>query len=382
MKETDSFVTDVVSWEKFRKEILNDATARQYLSDESGKCLKTDRISVADKPDRLRKGSPNDYCSLASYWWPDPNKPDGLPYVRRDGETNPEHYETDRGRIVKLYDTVSCLVLQSYVTGSEIHARHAGRLLRCWFLDPETRMNPHLEYAQYIPGICEGRGIGLIDTGIFCQLLDAIMRLPFNDDWTRDDLKGFRKWMREYLNWFLESAHGKKECSEFNNHGTWYDTQAVCFSLFCGDDEIARRQIENFTFSRLKSQIEPDGSQPHELARTLSMSYCTFNLAAFAILAQLARKLDIDLWNWKSPDGRAILPAIRWMIPYYLGEKKWVHKQIHEFHQPLAIYLLSLAAQGTGNTEFSDAADKMSGHPWNRISLWQSGVRKYPDSSK
>jgi hypothetical protein len=28
--------------------------------------------------------------SLAPYWWPDPKSPNGLPYIRRDGERNPE----------------------------------------------------------------------------------------------------------------------------------------------------------------------------------------------------------------------------------------------------------------------------------------------------
>lgn len=32
----------------------------------------------------------NDYVSLARYFWPDPNTPNGLPYIRRDGHVNPE----------------------------------------------------------------------------------------------------------------------------------------------------------------------------------------------------------------------------------------------------------------------------------------------------
>ena len=32
--------------------------------------------------------------SVGPYWWPDPSKPDGLPYIRKDGHKNP-----DRGKI-------------------------------------------------------------------------------------------------------------------------------------------------------------------------------------------------------------------------------------------------------------------------------------------
>lgn len=37
---------------------------------------------------RILKGS------VGPYWWPDPSKPDGLPYIRKDGHKNPE-----RGKI-------------------------------------------------------------------------------------------------------------------------------------------------------------------------------------------------------------------------------------------------------------------------------------------
>ncbi len=378
----ESFITSRESWDKFRRELAGNAKSADYLSVESAKCMKIGRISVVDNTMPKHGAAPNDYVSQAPYWWPDPAKPDGLPYIRRDGETNPEHYQSDRGRLEWLYDSVTCLILKSYSSSSDDEARQAGRLLRCWFLDPATRMNPHLKHAQFIPGICGGRGIGLIDTNVFCGLLDALCRLPHNDCWTKEDLDGFRKWMSEYLYWFLESDLGRKECGEHNNHGMWYDVQTVCFAMFCGRDDIARRQIEEFTFKRISSQIEPDGRQPHELARTLSMSYCTFNLTGIAILAQIARRLDIDLWNWKTSDGRGVLQAIRWMLPYYLGEKKWEHKQIDKFSLPAAAYLLSLASQGTGGEEFSAAADKLAEHPWNRISSWRTGVRKFHFSSK
>ena len=35
-------------------------------------------------------GDKHDYMSQARYFWPDPAKPDGLPYINRDGISNPE----------------------------------------------------------------------------------------------------------------------------------------------------------------------------------------------------------------------------------------------------------------------------------------------------
>jgi len=332
---------------------------------------------VIDKISLPPSGCKNDYLSLAPYWWPDPNKPDGLPYIRRDGETNPEHYNTDRARFECLCDAISCLTIQHFISGNVIPANHAGRLLRCWFLESSTKMNPHLQYAQYIPGKCEGRGLGLIDTMNLCHILDSVTHLPFNAFWTQNDLKDLKKWVESYLEWFLESDHGRKESQEFNNHGTWYDVQVACFAIFCEQEKIARAHIEKHVFPRISTQIEPDGRQSHELARTLSMSYCTFNLTGFSILSRLARKLEIDLWNWKTPDGRGILPAIKWMLPFYLGSKKWNWPQINEFSPSKATFFLSLASEDTGDEEVIETVSKLAEHPWNKISAWGTGVREF-----
>ncbi|OGV54838.1 MAG: hypothetical protein A2X45_02135 [Lentisphaerae bacterium GWF2_50_93] len=336
---------------------------------------------MVDKTKLPPSGLKNDYVSMAPYWWPDPQKPDGLPYIRRDGETNPEHYNTDRTQLEHLCDAVSCLTIQSFVSENEIHASHVGRLLRCWFLEPSTMMNPHLRYAQYIPGRCEGRGLGLIDTMNLCHMLDMVSHLPFSKSWTQNDLSGLKDWVGSYLEWFLKSEHGQTECREFNNHGTWYDTQVVCFAVFCGQDKIARDQIENHVYPRISSQIEPDGSQPHELARTLSMSYCTFNLTGFAILSRLSRQMGIDLWGWKTADGRGILPAIRWMLPYYMGRKNWNWTQLNEFPPSKAAFLLSLAAEDTQDGEIIEAAGKLAEFPWSKISAWRTGVREFNNKS-
>lgn len=45
------------------------------------------------------------------------------------------------------------MALLYWYTGEEKYAEHAARLARVFFLDPATRMNPHLTYAQTVPGL-------------------------------------------------------------------------------------------------------------------------------------------------------------------------------------------------------------------------------------
>jgi hypothetical protein len=46
--------------------------------------------TVMEKKQIPPSGDMHDYMTIAIYFWPDPKKPNGLPYIRRDGEINPE----------------------------------------------------------------------------------------------------------------------------------------------------------------------------------------------------------------------------------------------------------------------------------------------------
>lgn len=122
------------------------------------KHLESGPFSVVNKKQLPPSGDIHDYTSMGPYWWPDPDKEDGLPYIRRDGEINPEYYDyKDKEDLGKLMVSLSALAEGYYFIGNEAFASHAVWLIRTWFLNSDTKMNPNLEYAQRIPGRTEGR---------------------------------------------------------------------------------------------------------------------------------------------------------------------------------------------------------------------------------
>jgi hypothetical protein len=377
-------LTSEASWLRFREEMAAQPHARDVLASEADPWLTAEPVSLVHKKHLAPSGDPHDYISMGPYWWPDPAKPDGLPWVRRDGEVNPRYYEYDSRKLETFFSAVTRLVLQAYATDSVTHARAAGKFLRAWFLDAETRMNPHLRYAQFIPGICDGRGIGIIDTTLLVFLLDMVTPLEFNDEWKPGHLAGLKDWFSSYLDWLLTSVNGKKEGAEHNNHGTWYDAQIACFATFCGKPEVAAKQIDESTKNRLSTQLRPDGSQPHELARTLSFTYCTYNLLGFACLARISQKFGLDLWRWESPAGSSLLSGVRWMLPYYSGERAWTHQQLKPLDLSAAALLLNLAGEGSGDKGLTDLAGKLAKHPWQKITFSKAGLtaRKDPPSDE
>jgi hypothetical protein len=314
------------------------------LRAEADVALKAGPFSVTFGGTIPPSGDKHDYMSVGPYWWPDPKKEDGLPYIRRDGEVNPEYYDHDTIPCGQMADAVETLALAYYLTDHEPYASHAARLLRAWFLDAETRMNPNLQFGQAIPGRCTGRGIGLIDTRTFIEVVDAGGMLAGSKAWTDEDQKALKTWFGEFLDWTLESPYGRDEAATKNNHGTWYDAQVASYALFVGRDDVARRILREAAEKRIASQIEPDGRQPHELARTKSFSYSTMNLHGMFTLATLGDRVGIDLWNFQTADGRSIRKAVDWLAPFASGATDWKHQQISGLHPESLYPLLRRAA--------------------------------------
>ncbi len=299
------------------------------LEGEAQKALSVPPSSVVSKEAMPPSGDKHDYMSQAPYFWPDPKSPNGWPYIRRDGERNPEINKiTDHRSLDQLESSVETLALAFYFKGDEAYAAKATQLLRAFFLDPATRMNPNLQYAQFIPGVNTGRGIGLIETRGLTQVVDSIGLLQGSKALTAADQHGLQDWFGKFLQWMLESKNGRDEAAAKNNHGTYYDLQVVSFALFVGKDDLARQVLQAARQKRIATQIEPDGRQPLELARTKAWSYSVGNLDGLILLATLGEKLGVDLWNFRTRDGRSIRQALDFLTPVALGAQKWQYQEL------------------------------------------------------
>ncbi len=295
--------------------------------------LAAEYASVVTKSVAPPNGDKHDYMSQAPYFWKNPKTKDGLPYIRRDGERNPEIENfPDHALMDTMRKGVKRLALAYYLTGNEEYARKAADVLRMWFLAPATRMNPNLEFAQWVPGLSKGRNFGIIESRGLTDVVDAIGLLGASPALTKADHDGLEKWFADYLDWLTKSENGKAESRAENNHGTHYDCQVAAFALFVGRRAFAKQLLESAGERRIARQIEPDGRQPLELVRTRSWSYSSMNLEGLVTLAVLGDAVGADLWHFQTKDGRSIRKAIDFLYPYAAGEKKWPFEQIVAFN--------------------------------------------------
>jgi hypothetical protein len=308
-------------------------------------------VTAASSP--RSHGGNHDYFSEGDYWWPDPKNPGGA-YIRRDGYSNPANFNAHREALIRLSLHVPALTAAWMITRDRRYADHAALHLHAWFIDPETRMNPSLDYAQAIFGITPGRGTGVIDTLHLIEVTRAARDLERSEAMTPSNMSAVRAWFEQYLDWMRSSKNGKEEEAAENNHGTCWVAQAAAFAAFTDNREAMALCRERFRNNLLPKQLASNGSFPLELARTKPYSYSLFNLDVMAIVCEIASfgaDAKDNLWQFTLPNGTSYRQAVEFMSPFIQDKGKWPYKPDVEYFDDLPNRQPSLLLAGLAYRE-------------------------------
>ncbi len=317
---------------QIRKDDPKLMNAFEQLIKDADKALKEDPYSVTDKEKLPPSGDKHDYASYSRYWWPDPDKADGLPYIRRDGETYPASQsldESDRPRIGSLGLNTETLGLAYYLTGKRKYAQKAAELLRVWFIDEKTRMNPNLNHAQCRLGHNNGSKSGILDGRLMVRALEGALLISDSSELSDVEFKKLKAWTKEYFKWLSTNEMALQEAASKNNHGSYYDAQAIYFALYSGNREAAKQIAQRFVHNRVLTQIQADGSMPKEMERTRPLFYSIYNLHAMFLVAHLAEHVGVDIWKANEKDSR-LRAGLDYLVPYADPKKSWPHPTIGE----------------------------------------------------
>lgn len=299
-------------------------------------------------------GNTHDFYSEGDYWWPNPDDRNG-PYIRRDGLVNPHIFNTHRIRLIAASRTMAETAVKYHESGDMRFLRLAEKWFSCWFLHPETAMNPDLEHAQAIPGICSGRSIGIIDTIHLSEAALAFLLLKRSGGMLPEIVKGIEEWFSRYLLWLCSSEKGLEERSQRNNHGTAWSFQAAAFAMALGKHELLtdlRREFRN----RWLSSMANDGSFPLELARTRPLNYSIFQMELMCGLAFLLSTAEENLFHFRLPDGRGMELALSFLVPKLMDPRLWKFPQDIVYAENLREKqpFLLLAFFMTGKEEYAE----------------------------
>ena len=343
--------------------------AYKKLIASANKILAYKAVSVMDKVDMPPSGNKHDYVSLAPYWWPNPKTPNGLPYIKKDGEINPEvkNYP-DKENMPRLCGNIYLLGIAYYLSGNEQYAQKVNELMTVWFLDSATKMNPNLNFAQLVKGINNGRGTGIIDTRHFVYLLNGVQLLKGSSNWNDKTDKATKAWFAQFLQWLQTSENGKEEMMANNNHGVWYDFQCLGIALYLDSNDLAKKII-NQSLQRLDAQSNSDHLFPLELARTNSLHYSVFNLVAFSSIAQLAEKVGLNFWEQETVHQHSLKKSYDALLPYIKKEKTWTGPEITPYYVEEAFNLLLHASEKYDCTSCKVSLQNFAGANYNNLLL-------------
>ncbi|MFD0678885.1 MULTISPECIES: alginate lyase family protein [unclassified Paenibacillus] len=302
-----------------RPSLFDDEWIRKHADASLAACP----IHITDAVAPQSEGGPHDYYSNGDYWWPNPDTSDGLPYIRRDGESNPGNFDSHRMFLRSMRTHVANLASAYVISADEAYAQKAIQMLCEFFLDEATKMNPHLLYAQAIPGICSGRGIGIIDTLHLIDVPAAIEALQASPSMTKEIYLGLKQWFSDYLVWMSTHENGIEEMNADNNHGVCWFVQAAAFARFTGNEDMLSFCRQRYKESILPDQMAQDGSFPRELARTKPYGYAIFVLDNMVTLCHILSTPEDNLWTYELPDGRGIAKGLSYLFPYMKDKASW-----------------------------------------------------------
>lgn len=341
--------TEIVSIEKER--VIN--SAEKYLLEEP--------VTVTSFKAERSAGGIHDYYSEGTYWWPDPDNPDG-PYVRKDGINNPDNFEAHHKSLIRFSIHSAALTAAFKITGDEKYARQALKHINAWFVDEKTKMNPHFLYAQAIKGIVTGRGIGLIDAIHLIEVARSIEVLDEMNAVDKENLYKIKKWFGYFLEWMTTHKYGIDERENGNNHASWWVAQVAMYARLVNDVKQIDSCKKFFQSEILEKQMAADGSFPEEISRTKPYSYSLFNIEAFGTIASILN--DIDFWNYKSETGKSIKLGFDFIFPFMEDKSLWTFKKdvLHFDELPVRMQSLLFAGLAFKENKYIELWKKLNAH--------------------
>ena len=316
--------------------------------------------SVIEKSELPPSGNKHDFLALAPYRWPNPEKPKGLPYIGHDGIVNPEIYNIpDKKNFDDMVEMVKLLSITYSISNNENYALKARELIRTWFLNADTQMNPNLNYGEVNQGINKINPAGIMAGRNITGILESVDIIKDSPSWTERDQEEIVSWFEKYLDWLLYSPAGKKEAEKINNHRTYYNLQVSSIAMFLNKTDIAEKIIKDTLDSLISKTIMPDGRQPQELKRTKSLYYSIFNLLGLFRLAIVAENIGTNLWDYETKDGAGLRKALEYLIPYIDGEKVWNYPQIVPLQKNILNEFLVLVSLHYNDRSYIDLCNRL-----------------------
>ncbi|KDN41150.1 chondroitin AC/alginate lyase [Tilletiaria anomala UBC 951] len=248
------------------------------------------------------------------------------PYKRKDGKVNPDTKMLNNTKdVVSMAQSVLWNGVAFGLTNDTSYSQRATSLIYNWFLNPQTAVNPNLNYGQVIrgPGQQLGDFTGILDWRMILKVVNAIviMRAKSAQAWNAVIASSMNQWASNYLDWLAKSSQGKGVAKASNNHATFFYNQLIALYILVGDIQSAQQAANAYFTGAFMSQIDEDGEQPYEATRTRPFHYRCFNVEGMIANAKLADNLALNMWSATTSKGATIQSAVDYLMTLDPGDE-------------------------------------------------------------
>jgi hypothetical protein len=309
---------DSPTWKQVRTALMNKAEL----------CMKSGPWSVTFHKHFAVSNNPHDYYSEGPFWWPvdgDPN----APFIYKDGQKWPDRFSHHRIALHQLAKHVYYLSYAGFYLEEQKYIDRAIELIEIWFIRSDTRMNPHLQYAEAVRNLHPGLSTGIIALRDLDIIIHSLCFLKQFSEWDRLE-EPMNVWLGELLQWLTKSEFGQSEKRASNNHASWWTVHVAAMASYLNKKDVLFEAFEHYKQFLLPSQMDESGRFPEELQRTKSLYYSVLNLNAWILVAEIAFQHGEDLWRYSTVEGKSLRLAIQFILPYLRKTKEWEYDQIDQ----------------------------------------------------
>ena len=349
--------------EKKRVSVISEQE-QKYIIETATSYLDSLPVTVTATVCQRSAGNAHDFYSEGDYWWPNPENPDG-PYIRKDGQTNPENFVAHRHAMIRLSRILGMQTSAYLLTGDLKFAEATQKHLEAWFVNPKTRMNTNLLYVQAIKGRVTGRGIGIIDAIHLIEVARSVEILANNAAIPEKSAAEIKKWFSEFVVWLTTHQYGIDEMNAKNNHGTCWVMQVGAFARLTQNTEVLDFCRNRFKTVLIPNQMKENGSFPLELVRTKPYGYSLFNLDAFMTCAEILSDKNINMYEFSTPKGLNMKLGAEFLFPYIKDKKSWPYKPdvMYWNEWPVRQPFLLFAGKAYNNQDYIETWKSLEAYP-------------------
>ena len=320
-------------------------------------CMKDRILSVLDKRSIAPSGDPKDFICPPRY------------VKARDGTIlDATAIEGDDSKDLvgfhRFLRHSSILAYGGLVLGKPDYSLRALEYLKVWMVDDTTRMNPHLNYAQYAGKDARPRPTGLVVARDLWLLPQTIDLLRASGVLASTDEVKINWWCKQMLRGLAKSEQFQSALSYQNNISTWAAVIVTSLSLHSGELVSAMPMIRH-AIVKFTEQVGHLNMQHYELKRSRPLHYSLFNLAGWCALSNILKRVGIDLLQYRGQSGESLQGAIRFLsharelFPDYKDDAAVFDKRID-----VTMSLLGLKLESEPTPSFMHNKD------WGFAPLW------------